>query len=243
MGFTEGMAPCDQRNGLFVIHSHAGKGLTDIACRGKRIWFAVGAFRIHIDQAHLNGSQRIFQFAVTAIALVAQPCVFIAPVNIFFRLPNVFPTASKAEGFEAHGVKGAIACQDHQVSPRNLVSIFLFNGPQQTAGFVEIGIIRPAVERCETLRARTGSATAIAGAIGACTVPSHANEEWSVMAVIGRPPVLGVGHQLHEIVLQGLQIKFFEFFGIVEIGPHRVAAIRILMKDFQIQLVRPPVTI
>ena len=56
VGLAEGVAAGDQRHGLLVIHGHAAERLADVPGRGERIRFAVGAFRIHVDQAHLHGA-------------------------------------------------------------------------------------------------------------------------------------------------------------------------------------------
>jgi hypothetical protein len=38
-----------------------------------RVGVAVRAFRVHVDQAHLHGGQRVVQVALAAVALVGQP--------------------------------------------------------------------------------------------------------------------------------------------------------------------------
>jgi hypothetical protein len=53
--FAEGVATSDERHGFFVIHGHAGEGFADVARGGFGIGVAVGAFGVHIDQAHLHG--------------------------------------------------------------------------------------------------------------------------------------------------------------------------------------------
>jgi len=62
-----------------------------------------------------------------------------------------------------------------------------------------------------------------------------------VVAVIGRPPVLRVGHQRIEVFLQSLQVKFLEFLSVVERLAHGIAHVRVLMKNLEVQLVRPPI--
>jgi hypothetical protein len=76
MGLAEGVAAGDQGDGFLVVHRHAGEGFADVARRGERIGIAVRAFRIDVDQPHLHGAQRIGQFALAAVALVAQPFAF-----------------------------------------------------------------------------------------------------------------------------------------------------------------------
>ena len=120
--FAKGVTTCYQGNRFFVVHGHACKGFAHITARGHRIRFAVRAFRIHVDQAHLDCSKRVGEIAITrvaAIGLVAcgQPGRLGAPINVFFRFPNVRAATGKAEGFEAHGFQRHVTGQDHQVGP------------------------------------------------------------------------------------------------------------------------------
>src|SRR5208337_2812522 len=94
MGFAEGVSAGDEGNGLLVVHRHPRECLPNIPRRGNWIGLAVGSFRIHINQAHLNGAQRILQLAVAAVALVCQPLALGSPVNIFFRLPDILAPAA-----------------------------------------------------------------------------------------------------------------------------------------------------
>ena len=64
MRLAKSMATGNKGNGFFVIHCHPAKSFTNISCAGKRIWIAVWAFRIDIDQTHLHGGKRVGQFAV-----------------------------------------------------------------------------------------------------------------------------------------------------------------------------------
>jgi hypothetical protein len=50
--------------------------------------FAVRAFRVHLDQAHLHRGERIVEFPVTGVALVARLPALGPPVNLLFRLPD-----------------------------------------------------------------------------------------------------------------------------------------------------------
>src|ERR1019366_8122847 len=69
-GFAERVPAGNERNGLLVIHRHAGESLSDVACRGDGIRVSIGPFRIHIDQTHLHGSERIRKITIAAVALV-----------------------------------------------------------------------------------------------------------------------------------------------------------------------------
>ena len=64
MALAEGVAPCDQGDGLFVVHCHAREGLSNIMAGGDRVRVAVRAFRVYIDQAHLHGGERVLEIAV-----------------------------------------------------------------------------------------------------------------------------------------------------------------------------------
>ena len=240
MGLAEGVAACDQRNGLFVVHRHAGKGVANVARRRQRVRIAIGAFGIDVDQAHLHGRQRVFQVAVAAIALVGQPLALGAPVDVLLGFPHIGAPTGEAEGFEAHGFQRHIAGQDHQIRPGNGIAVFLLDRPQQAPRLVQVHIVRPAVERRKALLPGPGAAAAIAGAIGAGAVPGHADEQRAIVPEVRRPPVLAVGHQRGQISLEGRQVQRLEGFGIVEVRAHRVRQRRLLVQHRQVELVGPP---
>ena len=50
-------------------------------------------------------------------------------------------------------------------------------------------------------------------------------------------------HQRVEVFFDLREVEFLELFGVVEIGSHWTAFRRVLMKDFEVQLVRPPVAV
>src|SRR5579859_546490 len=242
MGLAEGVAAGDERHRLLVVHRHAREGLADVVRGRNRIRVAVRPLRIDVDQAHLHRAERLAQLALTAVALVAEPSTLRAPIELF-RLPGIGAAAAEAEGLEAHRFERDVAGEDVQVGPGKLVAVFLLDRPEQPARLVEVGIVRPAVERREALLATAGTATAVGDAVGARTVPRHANEQAAVMAEVGRPPVLGIRHQGMQVLNDGIQVEALEFLGIVERLAHRVGQGGVLVKDLKVQLVRPPVTI
>ena len=243
MALAEGMATCRQRDGFFVIHRHAGEGFANIAARGDWIRITVRAFRIDVNQTHLHGSERVFQNAVARVALVIQPGFFGAPIDILFRFPDIHAPTAKAKRLQAHGFNGAIAGQDEQIGPGNLVAVFLLHRPQQAARLVQIGVIGPGIFRREAMRAIGSATPAIGGAIGAGSMPGHAHKEGAVMPVIRRPPGLRHGHQRKKVVLQRLQVQLLESFGIAEARVHRVGLGGLLAQDAQVQLIGPPIII
>ena len=102
MRFTKRVPTGHKRHGLFIIHGHARECFADVITRGEGIGIAIWAFRIHINQAHLHGRQWVFQLARAAVTVIVKPALFGAPINIFFRLPNIDATATEAKGFEPH---------------------------------------------------------------------------------------------------------------------------------------------
>ncbi|MCY1429876.1 hypothetical protein D9M71_458080 [compost metagenome] len=243
MAFAEGVAAGGEGDGFLVVHRHAREGFAYVPRRAEWVRIAVRAFRVHVDQAHLHRGQRIGEVALAAVALIAQPGGFRAPVDVLFRFPDVRTAAAETEGLEAHGFQRNVAGENQQVAPGQLVAVFLLDRPQQAPGLVEVAVVRPAVERCETLRTGAGAATAVGDAVGARGVPGHADEQRAVVAVVGGPPVLGVGHQGVEVLDHRVEVEFLEFFRVVEIGAQRIAPRGVLMEDVQIELIGPPVCV
>ncbi len=203
---------------------------------------AVRSFRIDVDEAHLHCGERVLEVTVAAVALVAEPGFFGAPVGLV-RLPGVLTAAGEAECLEAHRLQRAVAGEDHQVGPRDLAAVLLLDRPQQPACLVEVGVVGPAVERREALHAGAAAAAAVVDAVGAGAVPRHADEQGAIVAVVGRPPVLRRRHQLVDVLLQGIQVQGLELLRVVEVGTHRVGERRVLLKDLQVQLMGPPVAV
>ena len=143
------------------------------------------------------------------VAFVGEPRAFRSPENIFLRLPDIFAAAGESKSFESHGFERDVAGENHEVGPRKFAAVFLFDGPEEAARFVEVRVVGPAIERRETLRAVAGAAASVGDAIRAGAVPRHANEERAVVAVVGGPPGLRVGHQRVEIFDDGVEVERF----------------------------------
>ena len=241
VAFAKGVSARHQRHGFFVIHGHAGKGFAYVAGRRHWVWVAVGAFGVHINQAHLHGAQRLFEFALAGVALVAQPFGLGAPVNVFFRFPNIRAAPGKPQRFKAHGVQRHIARQHNQISPRELVAVLLLDRPDEPARLVQAHVVWPTVQRRKTLTARACATATIRNPVSACAVPGHANEKRTVMTVVSGPPVLRVGHQGLEVFNDGVEVQCFEFLCVVERFTQRIGERVLGVQDFQVQLIRPPV--
>src|SRR5690606_25590712 len=100
-----------------------------------------------------------------------QPFGLIAPIHILVGFPNVFTAARKTKSAEPGGFQGYVSGQYHKVGPRYFLSVFLFDGPQQTTGLVQAHVVGPRVERSKALLTTSAPTTSVTGAIGSCTVP------------------------------------------------------------------------
>ena len=243
VGLTERVTAGDQCHGLLVVHRHAAERLADVARRGHGVGVAVRAFGVDVDQAHLHRAERVGEFTVAAVALVFEPHPLGTPVHVVLRRPDVGATAAEAERLEPHRLEGPVAREDQQVGPRDLLAVLLLDRPQQAAGFVEADVVGPAVQRGEALGAGAAAAAAVGDAVGARRVPRHADEEAAVVAVVGGPPVLRVGHQGVDVGRQGVEVEAVELSGVVEVLAERIGTWMVLAEDPQVEAVWPPVLV
>ena len=241
MCLAESMTSSGECNGLLVIHRHPRESFANILGTGEWVGVAVRTLRIHINQTHLNRGKGMGEIALTTVPAVAQPISLDAPIDVFFRRPDVSTATTETERSATHGFDGDIASQNQQIGPADIPAIFLLDRPQQATRLVQIAIIGPAVQRRKTLRTRATATTTICGSVGAGSVPCHADEKRTIMPIIGWPPLLRVGHETMQILLQRLVIKRIERLGIVKIRIHRICLGRMLVQDVEIELVRPPI--
>src|SRR5262249_52069334 len=143
---AKGVAASDQRNGLLVIHGHAAERFPNVPGGSERIRITVWPLRIHVDQAHLNGAERILEIPVTGVTLVGKPLALRPPVNVRFWLPDVLTSTGETERLESHRLQGTVPSEDHQIGPRDFPAVLLLDRPEQPSGLVEAHIVGPAVE-------------------------------------------------------------------------------------------------
>ena len=241
VALAEGVSAGDQRDRLFVVHRHAGEGLANVDGRRHRVRVGIRALRVHVDQSHLDGGKRILQVPVAGVTLVSEPGVLGAPVDVELRLPDVLAASCEPEGLESHRLEGDVAGENHQVGPGDLTAVLLLDRPEQTSRLVEIHVVGPAVQGCETLATGPTAAPTVADPVRAGAVPGHTNEQRTVVPEIGRPPVLRIGHQRMQVGLEGFVVEALEFLRVVEFLTHRIGLGGMLPEDVQTQLVRPPV--
>lgn len=71
-------------------------------------------------------------------------------------------------------------------------------------------------------------------------MPTHTDEEAAIVTKVGRPPVLGVGHEISKILLEGIVVERLEGSSIVKVGTVRVAGGVVLAEDVELDSVGPP---
>lgn len=68
-------------------------------------------------------------------------------------------------------------------------------------------------------------------------------QKTTVVTKVGRPPVLGVGHQGVDVLLQCIIVELLELLSIVEVRTERVLSGVVLTEDVDPELVWPPVRV
>ncbi len=246
MRLANRVATGSERNRLFVVHRHAGEGDAHVAGGLERVGLAIDAFGIHVDQAHHHGGERVFQVAFTGIAASrtaagGEPFLFRAPVGVLLGMPDVFATESEAEGLQAHRFIGQGAGEENQVGPRNPVAVLLLDRPEQATRLVEVGVVGPRVQGREADVAGVAAAAAVGRAVGTGGMPRQPDHQTAVMAPIGRPPILTVGHQRLDVPLQRRDVELPELLAIVEARTQRGGLRVVLVEDVEIEGLGPPV--
>src|SRR5690349_8076813 len=87
------------------------------------------------------------------------------------------------------------------------------------------------------------ASTTILDTVSAGAVPCHTDEETAIVAKVCRPPILRVGHESSQVLLQLLVVELPEGFGIVEILAQRVRHVRLLLEQFGAKAIGPPVLV
>ena len=71
-------------------------------------------------------------------------------------------------------------------------------------------------------------------------MPCHTNHQAAIVTPVSRPPFLAIGHQVDKVFLQSIDIEALDYLTVVKICTQRVCFGVVLVKDFQVEGVRPP---
>ena len=74
-------------------------------------------------------------------------------------------------------------------------------------------------------------------------MPSESDEEAAVVTKVRWPPVLGIGHEVDEVLFDSGKIERFEFLSVIKILPHRIGEVGVLAENIEVEVIRPPVPI
>jgi len=181
--------------------------------------------------------------ALLVTNVVAEPSGLTTPVGGLVGLPCVGTTTGKTESLETHGLESDVTGEKEEIGPRDLVAVLLLDGPQETTSLVEVTVVWPRVERSESLLTLTSTTATILDTVGTGRVPCHADEETTVVTEICWPPVLGVGHEVGEVLLESIVVDALECGSIVKLSVEWVGGRLVLAKDVETELVRPPIRI
>src|SRR5690606_8782351 len=196
--FAERVSPSNERYGFFVVHRHATKRDADMRGCSHRIRFAAGALGVHVDEPHLSRAEGLLKsLTVCGKALVSQPFGFWAPIDVS-RLKHIHAPAAESQSLEPHGFKRNVSAQHHEIGPRKAAAILLLDGPEQPARFVEVRVVRPAIERSKADRAIGGAAATVRYAVSSSAVPGKSDHQPAVVPKVSRPPILGSSKELSD---------------------------------------------
>ena len=234
-----------QGNGFLIVHCHAGECDPDVVGSPLRVGHTANPLRIHVDQAHLHGGKRVLQrCAIGTVAFVpgrTQPFLLGTPVDVLFRVPDVCPPEREAIHLQSHGLVGDVSGQDEEVCPTYLVAVLALDRPEEATRLVEVGVVRPRVQGCEPLVASATTTTSISNTIGTRGVPRHADHQATIVAPVGRPPWLAIGHEGRKVLLEGCNVKVPDHLAVVEPFSHGIGLAVVLVQDVEVQCIRPPI--
>lgn len=71
-------------------------------------------------------------------------------------------------------------------------------------------------------------------------MPTHTDEETSIVTKVSGPPILGVGHKVMKILLEGIVVERLEGRSIVKVGAVGIAGGVVLAEDVELDSIGPP---
>src|SRR5438552_13442741 len=109
-----------------------------------------------------------------------EPGGLAAPVDVLIRFPDILASAVEAESFKSHRFERDISGEDHQVGPRNLATILLFDRPEKAPRFIKADVVRPTVQWGEALLASARATSTIASPVRSGAMPGHSNKQRTI---------------------------------------------------------------
>ena len=128
MPFPEGMTAGNEGDSFCVVHGHTTERLSNILCGELWVGRPIRAFRIHINETHLNGGKRIIEFALSRVTLIRKHHFLRPPVDQI-RLPVVRTSARKAKCLKTHVFHRHITGKNHEIRPTNIGTVRFLNRP------------------------------------------------------------------------------------------------------------------
>ena len=195
VGLAEGVPAGDERDRLLVVHGHAGERLADVPAGGDGVGVAVGPLGVHVDEAHLHRAERVGELAVAAGSARRRARCPPAPS----RCPPRAPTrprgrrrtrTSRSPSTPGRTLPARIIRSAHEI----LRPYFCLTGQSRRRALSRLALSGQLLSGAKRCVPDAGAAAAVVDAVGAGAVPRHPDEERPVVAVVGRPPVLRVGH-------------------------------------------------
>ena len=74
-------------------------------------------------------------------------------------------------------------------------------------------------------------------------MPGNAGKHADIAAPVSWPPGLAFSHQCTQVALQCFYIQLLEFFGVVEVLTQRVGLAVVLVKNVEVECIRPPIAV
>ncbi|KAI9147020.1 LOW QUALITY PROTEIN: hypothetical protein HJFPF1_13051 [Paramyrothecium foliicola] len=255
MGLAKGVATDNQGSSLLVVHAHAVKSDADVVSGHEGVGVSIGALGVHRLLELVSSVHEVSATVVANIVTLGNESGLSTPVDALIGLPSVGTTTSKAKWLEVHAFEGDVAGENHQIGPRNFVSVLLLDRPCawhyvayrgggepcQGSGYrascsEERSVVDPGETFINTQAAKTVSilthhattTAAVNSTVGTGAVPSHTDKESTIVAKVGRPPILRVVQRLESL-------------GVVKVSTQRVILRRELAQDIELERAWPEV--
>ena len=185
------------------------------------------------------------------IALDAPAALYLPQVDPSRLTRNGKPVTVRHLATHMSGLPMLLACEDQPADPariaclaahddrdflRRLNAVELRSDPGETYLYSNAGA-RLIGANCP------GATSPVRNAVRAGGMPRHADHQAAIVAPVGGPPVLRVGHEGLEVGHDGVEVQRLEGLGVIEVGSHGAGLRTVLVEDGDVELLGPPVTV